>query len=86
MKIVILVLLGLIVLSLFSALFTLVKDKGQTNRTVNALTIRVLLSLALVIVLVVSTKMGYLKKNPHPAVVDQISEQIKSKQEQQQQN
>ena len=78
MKIVILVLLLLIVISLFSALFTLVKDKGQTNRTVNALTIRVLLSLALIVVLIIGTKMGYLKQNPHPAIVDQISEQIKS--------
>ncbi len=82
MKIVIIILLLLIVISLFSALFTLVKDKGQTNRTVNALTIRVVLSLVLIIVLVVSTKMGYLKKNPHPAIVDQISQQIKSKQPQ----
>lgn len=79
MKIVIVVLLILIVISLFSALFTLVKDKGQTNRTVNALTIRVLLSLALVVTLVIGTKMGYLKQNPHPAMVDQISEQAKAK-------
>lgn len=86
MKIVIAILLLLIVISLFFALFTLVKDKGQTKRTVNALTIRVVLSLALIITLVVGTKMGYLKTNPHPAVVDHISEQIKSKQEQQQQN
>jgi len=82
MKIVILVLLGLIVISLFSALFTLVKDKGETKRTVNALTIRVVLSLALIIVLVISTKMGYLKTNPHPAIVDQISDQVKSEQKQ----
>lgn len=81
MKIVIIVLLVLIVISLFSALFTLVKDKGQTNRTVNALTIRVLLSLALIVALVIGTKMGYLKQNPHPAAVDQLTEQIKSKQD-----
>jgi UDP-N-acetylmuramyl pentapeptide phosphotransferase/UDP-N-acetylglucosamine-1-phosphate transferase len=81
MKIVIIVLLVLIVISLFSALFTLVKDKGQTNRTVNALTIRVLLSIALVVTLVIGTKMGYLKQNPHPAMVDRISEEIKSKQQ-----
>ena len=80
MKIVIVVLLILIVISLFSALFTLVKDKGQTNRTVNALTIRVLLSLALLVVLIIGTKMGYLKQNPHPVMVDKISEQNKAKQ------
>jgi hypothetical protein len=80
MKIAILILLLLIVISLFTALFTLVKDKGQTNRTVNALTVRVLLSLVLIVVVVIGTKMGYLKQNPHPALVDQIAEKQKASQ------
>lgn len=80
MKIAILILLLLIVISLFTALFTLVKDKGQTNRTVNALTVRVLLSLVLIVVLVIGTKMGYIKQNPHPAQVDQIAEKQKASQ------
>jgi hypothetical protein len=71
MKAVILILLLLVVVSLFSALYTLVKDKGDTNRTVKALTIRVSLSLLLLVVLFISMKMGYLKPNPHPALVDQ---------------
>ena len=78
MKAVILILLLLVVVSLFSALYTLVKDKGETNRTVKALTIRVSLSLLLIAVLFVSMKMGYIKPNPHPALVDQYKERVEA--------
>ncbi|VAW99820.1 hypothetical protein MNBD_GAMMA21-2356 [hydrothermal vent metagenome] len=79
MKIVILVLLLLIVISLFAALFAFIKDKGQTNRMVNALFVRVGLSVALIIFLIVGHQLGYLKTNMSPAMVDKI---VGDKQEQ----
>lgn len=66
MKIVILGLLFLIVSSLFVALYTLVKDKGQSNRTVRALTMRVSLSILLIVILLISYKAGLIKPNASP--------------------
>ena len=66
MKIVIVGLLFLIVSSLFVALYTLVKDKGQSNRTVRALTMRVSLSILLIVILLVSYKAGLIKPNASP--------------------
>ena len=42
MKILIVLFLVIIVGSLFTALYTLVKDRGESDRTVKALTLRVL--------------------------------------------
>lgn len=80
MKIIIVGLLILIILSLFTALYTLVKDKGQTNRTVRALTMRVALSIGLIIVLLISYKAGLIKQNPSPFMIDKMVEQQKSEQ------
>ena len=80
MKIVILIMLLLVVASLFTALFTLVKDKGQTDRTVKALSVRVGLSIALIAVLLVSYKAGLIKQNPSPFAIDQMVEQQKAQQ------
>jgi len=80
MKIVILILLLLIVISLFAALFAFMKDKGQSNRMVKALYIRVGLSIALIICLIVGHQLGYLKTNVNPAVVDMLVEQKKNQQ------
>jgi drug/metabolite transporter (DMT)-like permease len=66
MKIVILGLLFLIICSLFVALYTLVKDKGQSNRTVRALTMRVGLSILLIIILLISYKAGLIQPNKSP--------------------
>lgn len=66
MKIVILILLFLIVCSLFLALYTLLKDKGRTNRTVRLLTMRVGLSILLIIILLVSYKAGLIHPNNSP--------------------
>ncbi len=60
MKIVIVVFLLVILASLGSALFFLMRDKGNTTRTVRALTWRVGLSLALFLVLMVSYKLGWI--------------------------
>ena len=51
LKIAIILMLLLIVASLFSALFYLVKDKGTGERTAKALTIRITLSLTLFLLL-----------------------------------
>jgi len=81
MKIIIVGLLILIILSLFTALYTLVKDKGQSNRTVRALTMRVALSIGLIIVLLISYKAGLIKQNHSPFTIDQMIEQQKSGQQ-----
>ncbi len=64
-KTLILVMLALIVGSLFSALFYLIKDKGQGERTAKALTLRISLSIALFVLLLISFKLGLIGR-PHP--------------------
>ncbi len=51
----------LILGSLGSALFFLMRDKGKTNRTVYALAIRVGLSITLFLVLLGSYQMGWIQ-------------------------
>jgi DUF2909 family protein len=58
MKIVVILFLVFIVGSLFSALYFLVRDKGQGERTVKALTVRVTLSLILFAMLVLGYHFG----------------------------
>jgi len=58
---VILLFLAAILLSLGSALVYLVKDRGQSNRTVKALTFRVGLSIALFIVLMLGHYFGFIQ-------------------------
>ncbi|MGZ8981705.1 MAG: twin transmembrane helix small protein [Burkholderiaceae bacterium] len=48
-------------LSLGSALVYLVRDKGSTNRTVNALTVRVGISVALFLFILFSYWMGWIQ-------------------------
>ena len=62
MKLIVLLLLAAVVLSLFSGLFLLAKDKDHPNspRLLNALKIRVALSIILVLFLVVSYSMGWI--------------------------
>lgn len=62
MKIIVLVLLAAIVLSLFSGLFFLVKDKDQPSapRLLTALKVRVGLSILLVVLLVASFQFGWI--------------------------
>lgn len=58
MKIVIILLLIAIVGSLGSALFYMIRDKGGTTRTVRSLTIRVALSVALFLMLMLGYYFG----------------------------
>jgi hypothetical protein len=61
MKIVVAIAFVLILGSLASALFFLMRDKGRSNRTVHALALRVGLSITLFVLVLVSYKMGWIK-------------------------
>lgn len=65
-KIIVLLLLVFVIISLFSGLYFLVKDKGQSNRTVNALTMRIGLSVVAIIVVLIAGVTGILEINPSP--------------------
>jgi uncharacterized SAM-binding protein YcdF (DUF218 family) len=52
MKILVVVLLFLVIASLFSALFFMYRDKGNSKRMVRALTIRIALSVTIFVVLI----------------------------------
>ena len=58
MRIVVLLFIGFILASLFSALYFLLKDRGRSERTARALTIRVVLSIGLFLLLLISFKLG----------------------------
>ena len=60
MRIVVLLFIAIIVFSLGSALYYLVKDKGQSERTVKALTVRISLSIFLFILLMASYYFGWI--------------------------
>jgi hypothetical protein len=63
MKWVFLLLFVLIVLSLFSGLFFLFRDQGDSRRTLGSLAVRVGLSAFLLVLLAVSAFMGWIQ--PH---------------------
>ena len=62
-KVIIVLFLFAIIGSLFSGLFFLMKDKGTSERTVRALTVRISLSVLLFILLMVGYATGVLQ--PH---------------------
>jgi len=62
-KIIVVLMLLVILGALTSGMFFLVRDKGATNRTVQSLTIRIVLSIALFILLLVGFTTGLIK--PH---------------------
>ena len=62
---VVVILLLAIIISLFSGLYFLVKDKGQTKRTVNALTVRITLSLVAFILLIIAAFTGLISPHGH---------------------
>jgi len=64
-KIIIVLMLLFIVASLFSALFYLGKDKGTSDRTAKALTLRIGLSILLFIMLIAGYYTGLIG-NAHP--------------------
>jgi hypothetical protein len=60
MKIIVILFLVFIVASLFSALYFLIRDKGQGERTVKALTVRVVLSVVLFALLMLGVYTGFI--------------------------
>ena len=58
MKVFVVILLILVLVSLFSALFFMYRDKGNTKRMVTALTFRIVLSVAIFLVLMGSYYFG----------------------------
>ena len=58
MKIVVILLLLAVIASLFSGLFFVYKDKGESNRAVISLTIRIVLSLLVFLILIGSYFFG----------------------------
>ncbi len=62
-KIIIVALLGFILLSLSTALFSMLNDKGQSDRTVKALTVRIALSIGVIVLLGVGAQLGLIQ--PH---------------------
>ena len=63
LNILIVVCLIAIVFSLGSSLFHLVNDKGESKKMVKALTVRVTLSVALFILLIIAWSLGWIE--PH---------------------
>jgi hypothetical protein len=61
MKIVIAIAFILIIGSLGSALFYLMRDKGKSDRTVKALTMRVGFSIALFVLILIAHWLGYIQ-------------------------
>lgn len=60
MRIVIIILLFAVIASLFSGLYFVYKDKGNSNRAVISLTIRIGLSLLVFAILIVSYYFGWI--------------------------
>ena len=60
MKIFIAIAFALIIASLGSALFFLMRDKGRSNRTVQALAMRVGLSITLFLIVLGAYKLGWI--------------------------
>jgi predicted Co/Zn/Cd cation transporter (cation efflux family) len=61
MKIAVAIAFILIIGSLASAFFFLMRDKGKSNNTVRALAVRVGLSIALFAALLIAYKLGYIQ-------------------------
>jgi Protein of unknown function (DUF2909) len=62
MRFIVLTFIAFILFSLFSALYFLLKDKGTSTRTVKALTVRVVLSIALFVLLLIGFKTGLINQ------------------------
>ncbi len=60
MKILVVVLLLLVLVSLFSALFFMYRDKGNSRRMVTALTFRIVLSVVIFLILIGSYYFGWI--------------------------
>ena len=68
-KLIILLLLALILLSLGAAMFSLVRERGESNRTAKFLTLRIALSIALFVFVGFAFFMGWIQ--PHGIIPPQ---------------
>lgn len=66
MKTIIVLFLLAIVVALFTAMFFMLKDDGRSKRTVWMLTLRVGLSVTLILFLIIAAWQGWI--SPHPAL------------------
>lgn len=73
-KIVIFLLIGVILLSLTSGMIFLVKDKGDSDRTVKSLTVRIALSILLFILLFIGLATGLIE--PHGLMPEQTEKAL----------
>lgn len=62
-KMIIIIAMIIIIGSLFSGLFFLIRDTGNSKRTMKALTLRIAISLSLFIFLIIAFKLGLI--HPH---------------------
>jgi Protein of unknown function (DUF2909) len=60
MRLIVLLFIAVILISLFSALYFLWKDRGGSERTVRALTIRIMLSIVLFGLLIAGYQLGFI--------------------------
>jgi hypothetical protein len=65
-RITILITLFVIVASLGSGLFYLIRDRGESRRTLNALTVRITLSIILFVLILVGFLTGVIAPNSSP--------------------
>jgi len=66
LRIVVLIAFVLILGSLFSGLYFVMKDKGKSNRAVNALTFRIGFSILLFLFILLSYRMGWIHPSGMP--------------------
>lgn len=60
MKIVVVILLFMVIISLFSGLYFVMKDKGNSKRAVKALTYRVVFSMSIFLLLALGFHFGWI--------------------------
>jgi succinate dehydrogenase hydrophobic anchor subunit len=59
MRFIVLIFLAFILISLFSGLYYVWKDRGTSDRAVKALTVRVILSIVLFALLMIGFRLGF---------------------------
>jgi len=61
MKILIVIILVFIIYNLGLAMYYMIRDKGQSKNTVRFLTVRIAISFALFLLIIIALKMGWLQ-------------------------
>ncbi|MBI4005313.1 MAG: twin transmembrane helix small protein [Gammaproteobacteria bacterium] len=73
-KMVVILLLVIIIVALSSGMFFLVRDKGQSDRTVKSLTVRIVLSIILFLLLIFGFATGLIQ--PHGIIPPQTEKAL----------